>query len=512
MNGKSVHFIGIGGAGMSALARYFLSQNWDVSGSDLAESPITAELRKEGVKVKIGQKKSNIRAGMALAVYSQAIRPDNPELKEARRYGIQTLSYPEEIGELTRQYKTITVSGAHGKSTTTALSALILEKGGFDPTVIVGANLKEFGGKNFRKGKCSPSELLSISRKSSDGEYLVLEADEFGRAFLHYSPACAIITNIDREHLDTYKNLADIKKTFLRFLANIRDGGTAIINRDDKNCHSLKEKIAALARRKNLKVIWYSLRDSAAKKIKEIIQIPGEHNVSNSLAAYYLGQSLEIPEKNILAAIGAYRGASRRMEYRGELKATLLCHPREGEDSRFKNLKVSVYDDYAHHPAEIKATLRAFREKFPKAKIICMFQPHQARRLAALFKEFKNAFDSADSTIILPLYKVPGRDEESILDSEALVRAIQKRRPKRQVFYLNDPKKLKDALNPLLACSGMKNYCCLRNPSKFEAELKTKNKRHKQIILVMMGAGNIVQYTDELLKEKNNYIFADTAY
>ena len=157
----------------------------------------------EGVKVKIGQKRGNITAGMALVIYSQAIRPENPELKEAHRRGIPAISYPEAIGERTRRYKTTAVSGAHGKSTTTALAALILEKGGFDPTAIIGANLKEFGGGNFKNGK---------------GDHFVLEADEFGRAFLHYSPAFAIVTNIDREHLDIYKNLADIKKTFMRFL------------------------------------------------------------------------------------------------------------------------------------------------------------------------------------------------------------------------------------------------------------------------------------------------------
>lgn len=456
---QRIHFIGIGGAGMSALARYFLSQKWAVSGSDLTESTILAMLRKESVKVKIGQKRGNITAKLALVVHSQAIRQDNPELREANRLGVCTLSYPEVVGELTKQYKTITVSGAHGKSTTTALTALILKNGGniFDPTVIVGANLKEFGGKNFRQGK---------------SQYLVLEADEFGRAFLHYSPVYAVITNIDREHLDTYKNLADIKKTFLRFIANIRDGGTLIVNRDDKNCYSLKKNIDAFARRKKLEIIWYSLHDSATKKIERIIQIPGKHNISNALAAYYLGRTLKISEKNIFAAIRSYHGVNRRMEFRGIMQKSTFG-------------KVHVYDDYAHHPTEIKATLQAFREKFPKDEIICVFQPHQAKRLVALFKEFQNAFDDATSTIILPLYKVPGRDELSPLNSEELVRAIQKRRPKKSVFYLSDPKKLKSALSVLLY------------------SLKSHSSKNTQAVLVMMGAGNIVQYTKELSRPSN---------
>lgn len=472
MKEKNVYFIGIGGSGMSALARYFLSQKWSVSGSDIDESPILARLRKEGIKVKIGQKKGNIGPETALIIHSQAIKPNNPELKEANRLGIKAISYPEAVGEITRQYKTITVSGAHGKSTTTALIALILKNGGeaLDPTVIVGANLKEFGGNNFKQGK---------------SEYLVLEADEFGRAFLHYSPAYAVITNIDREHLDIYKDLADIKKTFMLFLSNMKDGGTIIINRDDKNCYSLKKNIDALAGRKKLKIIWYSLSNPIVKKIKKIIQIPGEHNISNSLAAYHFGRALKIPEKNILEAIHAYHGASRRMEFRGIMK------------NKFG--KVSVYDDYAHHPTEIRATIKAFREKFPKDEIICVFQPHQAKRLAALFKEFQGAFDDADSTIILPLYKVPGRDEVSIVNSEMLVRGIQKRRPKRLVFYLNDPNKLKNALNALLASQDMKNCCCLKNPQKDKAKNLKKDQR-KEIVIVMMGAGSIVKCTDLLLK------------
>jgi UDP-N-acetylmuramate--alanine ligase len=475
MQKKKVHFIGIGGAGMSALARYFLSQKWAVSGSDITESPILAMLRKEGVKVKIGHNKSHITADIALVVHSQAIRQDNPELEAARQFGIKEISYPEAIGELTQKYKTIAVSGAHGKSTTTALIALILEKGGLDPTVIVGANLKEFSGKNFRSG---------------NGDCLVLEADEFGRAFLHYSPTCAVITNIDREHLDIYKNLTDIKNTFMRFLGNIHEGGTVIINRDDKNCFSLKKKIAGLAHRKKLNVIWYSLRDPSAKKIQKIIQIPGKHNVSNALAAYYLGRTLKISEKNILAAIDAYRGANRRMEFRGTMKNA------SGE--------MLVYDDYAHHPTEIKATLRALREKFPKAEIVCAFQPHQAKRLAALFKEFQSAFDDADSALILPLYKVPGRDEESpIYNSEALVHAIQKRRPRQLVFYLNDPKNLKNALNTILSSRNMKDFCSLKYSSRAEAKSNVKKNHNTQTVLVMMGAGDIVQWTEELLKRSD---------
>ncbi|MBI2096929.1 MAG: UDP-N-acetylmuramate--L-alanine ligase, partial [Candidatus Sungbacteria bacterium] len=268
---KWVYFIGIGGIGMSALARYYKARKWAVSGSDLAWSGITKELAKEGVKVKIGHKKGNLPAGLALVIYSQAIRSSNPELREARRRGVRVAPYPEIVGELTRTYTTIAVAGAHGKSTTTALASLVMIKGGLDPTVIVGAKLKEFGGKNFRAGH---------------GTFLALEADEFGKSFLHYSPAFAIVTNIDNEHLDTYKNIANIKKNFLKFLGNTKIGGTLILNKSSKPLIGLKKKIGKIAEVKNLKIIWYSLRSPAARKIENIIKIPGKHNVSNALAAY----------------------------------------------------------------------------------------------------------------------------------------------------------------------------------------------------------------------------------
>jgi UDP-N-acetylmuramate--alanine ligase len=379
---RVVHFVGIGGIGMSALARYFLSQNWAVSGSDAAAGVITQGLIKDGVQVKIGHKKGYLPADTELVVTTQAVNnKDNPEVQEASRRGLRVLSYPEAIGELTGRYKTVAIAGSHGKSTTTALSALTLVKGGFDPTVIVGTNLKEFAGKNFRDGK---SELL------------VLEADEFGRAFYHYSPFVAIVTNIDREHLDIYKNIADAKKAFLRFLGNTVDGGALILNRDDKNLYSLKNNVAALAKKKHLVVIWYSLKDRSAAKIKKTLKIFGEHNVSNATAVYQLGRLLKISEKDIFAALGSYGGAWRRMEYRGTAKIKGVKEP------------ALVYDDYAHHPTEIKATLAAFKKQFPERPLICVFQPHQGKRLELLFKEFATAFDSADAVIlanhrILPL-------------------------------------------------------------------------------------------------------------
>jgi UDP-N-acetylmuramate--alanine ligase len=375
----------------------------------------------------------------------------------AKRLKVRTLPYATVLGGLTKRYATIAISGSHGKSTTTALAGLVLMNAGLDPTILIGTNLRELGDKNIRVGR---------------GQHLVLEADDFGGAFLHYSPAIAIVTNIDREHLDFYKNFSNLKRAFLGFLASTRPGGTFILNRDDKNLFLLRARIAAIAKKNGVRVVWYSLRDPEVKNIRRAIKIPGEHNISNATAVYKLGKTLKIPEAKVLAAIGSYRGAWRRMEYRGVFRGTGAKGAKKGAGGG-----ALVYDDYAHHPTEIKATLRAFREKYPKHRIVCVFQPHQMKRLAALFKEFTTAFDGADETLILPIYKVAGRDEKpGRYDSQALVKAIQKKQPKKLLFYLSDPKYLKPALVSLTATGPLSRK-----------------------VIVMMGAGDIVELTDSLL-------------
>ncbi|MDP3956750.1 MAG: UDP-N-acetylmuramate--L-alanine ligase [bacterium] len=451
---KQIHFIGIGGIGMSALARYFFAKNWLVSGSDLQASQMTNKLKTEGIVVKIGHKRVNIHQGIDLVVYNRAIPLDNPELLMAKALKLTVLTYAEAIGEITKKYKTIAITGSHGKSTTTALTGLILAHAGLDPTVFVGTELKEFGERNLRIGK---------------SRYLVLEADDFGRAFLAYSPSVALITNIDREHFDTYKTLAIAKKAFLEFLILTRNDGTFILNKDDKNLFSLMVNITKVAKAKDIKIVWYSTLDPIASKIKKIIGIPGKHNLSNAIAAYYAGRAIAISESKILASISRYRGASRRMEYRG----------------LFNGAK--VYDDYAHHPTEIKATLQAFREKYPIKKILCVFQPHQARRLQALFKAFRDAFVNTNALILLDIYRVAGRDQKpnKKYNSKNLAIAIKKKYPKKQVLYLKNPKGLKSAISVFMSTPTFPR--------------KSAFSRRESAVLVMMGAGDIVNYTDQLL-------------
>ncbi|MBI5732865.1 UDP-N-acetylmuramate--L-alanine ligase [Candidatus Jorgensenbacteria bacterium] len=468
-NKKIAHFIGIGGIGMSSLAQWFLAENWAISGSDMADSGFIRELRKLGLYVKIGHKKANIRPKTSLVVYNQAISDTNPEILEARRKGIQTLSYPEVLGGLTRRYRTVAIAGAHGKSTSTALAALVLIKVGFDPTVIIGTRLREFRskiarGNNFRNGR---------------SDWLIAEADEWKAAFLNYRPYAALITNVDREHLDYYKNFVNIKKTFLRFIMNIRRGGILVVNRDNPGLWSLRSSIALIAKKNNLRVFWYHAPTSYDErgvfmKIKKSLQIPGQHNFSNAVGVYNLCRMFGIQEKYILAAFRKYHGAWRRLEYRGKFKIRSV-------NGKYA---IDVYDDYAHHPTEIKATLQGLRERYPFHKIICVFQPHQAERLRLLFKEFIRAFDEADNLILLPIYRVVGRDKmDHHFTSKRLSKDINKMNKKKNIdsitSYLPYPSRLPIFLRNLITkpMLGFENS-----------------------VIVMMGAGDIVKLTDSLLE------------
>lgn len=458
-----IHFVGIGGIGVSSLARYFLAQNWAVSGSDASKSNEVKELFRDGAKVTISHKPKNLDPKANLLVYSQAIPFDNPEIVEAKRLGIPVISYPEALGELTKQYRTIAISGSHGKSTTTAITSLIFREAGLDPTVIIGTKLKEFGSRNF-----------SSNFKLGKGPYLVIEADEYKDSFLNYYPEAILMTNIDREHLDHYKNFAGVKRGFKNFSKNLDKDGIMVLNHDDSPLQKLFKK--------DKRAIWYSLNcnlgdKKISKLISHSIKIPGRHNVSNFLGAFKLARYFGIKQKDILRAISAYNGSWRRMEYKGELRIT------NNELWRSKNGKpiIPVYDDYAHHPTEIKATLSAFKEKFPKKLLVCVFQPHQSKRLEVLFKEFTEAFDEADVLVLLDIYKVKGRDNTNQkVNSEKLAEAITKRRTNlKELVYLPYPKRLRPTL---------------------EKVIKESADKKNGAVVIMMGAGDVVNMTPDLLK------------
>lgn len=402
----NVHFVGIGGIGVSALAKYYLAKGHKVTGSDLVASEITDSLKKLGAKIFIGPHRSRtVLDQIDLVVYSPAVPTDNPELKRAKKLGIECQSYPEALGELTKKYFTIAVSGTHGKSTTTAMIGLLLAKAGLDPTVIVGTKVKEFGDSNCRVGK---------------SQYLVIEADEHFASFLNYWPKIIVLTALELDHLDYYKNFKNYILAFKKFISHLPRDGVLIANRDDKNVNSTFS--AAV---KN--VLWYSLKNKGVKKIKGILKIPGKFNISNALAALTVTRVLKIPDKISFKALSEYRGSWRRFEITRPglvVRPGLIRHP-------------IIISDYAHHPTQIKVTLEAAREKFPRKKIWCVFQPHQYQRTYYLFKDFVKVFKEApvDKLIITDIYDVAGRETLKIkkkVSSEKLVKKISKNK----VIYL----------------------------------------------------------------------------
>jgi UDP-N-acetylmuramate--alanine ligase len=393
---KKIHFVGIGGIGVSALAQYYLKENWKVFGSDLAQSEITENLKKLGAKIIIGKHKAkNLPQDANLVIYSPAVQKNNPELLAAKKLKIKCQSYPEALGELTKKYFTIAVSGTHGKSTTTAMIALILEKAGLDPTVVIGTKVKEFGSSNFRGG---------------DSKYLVIEADEWGGSFLKYWPNIIVLISIEKEHLDYYRDLNHILRTFKKYISHLPQNGVLVANKDDKNIL----KLITQREKPKFKIRRYFLNQKEARKIKKILKIPGTHNISNALAALAVARILRIPDKITHKALSKYKGTWRRFEI-----FTL----------RFNNKPCVLISDYAHHPTEIRATLAAAREKFKRRKIWAIFQPHQHQRTYYLFNEFVSAFDLADEIILTNIYDVAGREARKIskrVSSKKLAAAIKK--------------------------------------------------------------------------------------
>lgn len=426
-----IHCIGIGGIGVSALARYYLAQGHQVSGSDLAASEITAALEKEGVEIFIGQSAGNISKDIDLMVYSPAVPRNNPERAQAASYGIETKSYPQALGQLTKDHYTIAISGSHGKSTTTALVALILAQAGVDPTVIIGTKLKEFGDSNFRQGK---------------SKYLVIEACEYDGSFLEYDPAIIVVTNVDKEHLDYFKTFENVKKAFQQFIMRLPKDGYLIANGDDPNIPTLRAWPAGGPR-----ILEYSLKQPEAEKIRNIMQIPGKHNVSNALAALQVARILGVSDKISFEAMAKYQGSWRRFEV-------------------IKDKPYMVISDYGHHPNEVAATLQSAREKFPKAKIWLIFQPHQYQRTHYLFNDFVTVLRVAliDEIIITDIYDVAGREENDIskeISSQKLIEAIGHN----HIIYL-----------PVDA-----------------AEQHVKKNIKDGDVLIIMGAGNIYKLTEK---------------
>ncbi|PIU14452.1 UDP-N-acetylmuramate--L-alanine ligase [bacterium (Candidatus Gribaldobacteria) CG08_land_8_20_14_0_20_39_15] len=433
-----IHFIGIGGIAISGIANIYKQKGHKVQGSDVESSEITEELKKQGIKVFIGHKKENLRyqerharvrrvhgSGRLLpnlVVYSEAVPQNNSELKEARRLKIECLSGAQVLAALSKDYFTIAVSGMHGKSTTASMIAQILIKAGFDPSFIIGTK------PGWRLGK---------------SKYLIIEADDYQAKFLHYYPDILVLTNIEEEHMDFFKNFQHIIKVFRQYTKQVKD--YIVANKDNENVLKIlnpkseilnlkwfgkrtilsqaegqiqNSKLQKIKKRPEIK--FYSLKDKEASKVSKILRVPGKHNVSNALAALQTARLLKINDKVSFKALSEYKGVWRRFE----ISKFEIC-----------NLKFEIVSDYAHHPTEIEATLQAATEKFKNKKIWLVFQPHQYQRTFYLFSRFVKTFALAQkkfnvaNLIITDIYTVEGRESQTIknkVNSQKLVEAINK--------------------------------------------------------------------------------------
>ena len=403
-----VHFVGVGGIGMSALAQILLARGDSVSGSDSCDGPILKKMRVMGAEIALGHAAAHLDHP-DVVVYSTAVAPHNPEMIAARNRGIPVISRGQMMARLVADRKLVAVAGAHGKSTTSALAAQLLLEAGMDPTVLLGAELDSMSG-NARMGQ---------------GSWAVVESDESDGSFLWLKPAVAVITNLDEEHLDYFRNRSDIEKAYTAFARRVVPGGTLIGCAD----HPWLLRVLAQVSGKRL---TYGLSSEASLRASNIalgpgysryrfvknrqmigeveLFIPGLHNVQNSLAVLAVAEALKIPFPVVQAAFRKYRGARRRFEIHGEPGGIL------------------VVEDYGHHPAEIRATLQAARAW--KRRIRCVFQPHRYSRTRYLMDQLAVSFDQADEVILLPIYAASEEPLEgsSIEALRAALRAAGRRR------------------------------------------------------------------------------------
>ena len=399
---KHVHFVGIGGIGMSGIAEVLLNLGYQVSGSDLRSTPITVALERQGVKVFYTHAADNI-AQAHVVVTSSAVRRDNPEIMAAERRKIPVIPRAEMLAELARLKYSIAVAGTHGKTTTTSMVATILDRGGYDPTVVVGGLLNTMG-SNARLGK---------------GDYIVLEADESDGSFLLLSPTVAVVTNIEADHLDHYKDLTEIKEAFLTFVNKVPFYGSAILCLDDPAVQSLipwmKRRFVTFGTgaQADVSIVevaanglgsTFTLRFNGGTTQRIELRVPGMHNVLNATAAFAATRDMGVEPSVIAAALRDFQGVERRFQIKS----------RDG---------VVVVDDYAHHPTEIRATLSAAKSGGFR-RIFAVFQPHRYTRTMHLMEDFASAFNLADVVLLLDIYPAGEAPIEGVTTA-ALVEKIK---------------------------------------------------------------------------------------
>jgi UDP-N-acetylmuramate--alanine ligase len=424
---KHIHFVGIGGIGMSGIAELLINLGYKVSGSDLKDSPMTRRLAALSGVVFKGHKEEQVE-GADVVVYSSAVAHENPEIQEAKKRSIPVIPRAEMLAELMRLKYGVAIAGAHGKTTTTSMVASILTCGHMDPTVVIGGRLDIWGGSNAKLGQ---------------GDILVAEADESDGSFLVLSPAIAVVTNIDHEHMDHYGDMETIRETFISFINNIPFYGTAILCLDN-------EEIQGIIPRLKKRYLTYGMTSQADLKGRDLekeklgvsfealyhnnslgrifVGIPGEHNMLNALAATAVGLDLDLDIGVIKEGLKNLGGLARRFKLKGEKRNIL------------------VLDDYGHHPTEIMATLKTAKECWPERRLIVVFQPHRYTRTEALFDRFVISFNEADVLIVTPIFSAG----ETVIDgvtAEWLSRGIKEHGHKDVIFSPTQ----EDALSSLLS-------------------------------------------------------------
>ena len=451
---KHIHFVGIGGQGMSGIAEVMLNLGYEISGSDLKETEITRRLARLGAKIFKGHKAEQVR-GADVVIISSAIKEDNIEVREAKRLNIPVIPRAEMLAELMRMKYGIAVAGSHGKTTTTSMIAHVLEKAGLDPTIILGGKLKTVG----------------ANAKLGGGDYIVAEADESDRSFLYLFPYIAVITNVDEEHLDQYGNMEEIKRTFVNFARKVPFYSSVILCLDDSNTRDLVPFIErriityGFSPRADIYAEDMELREFGStstvyfdmKKIGRLkLNVPGKHNIYNALAAIGVGLDLEIPPSIILEALENYPGIGRRFELKAKINDILLI------------------DDYAHHPKEIRATLEAAKAGI-KRRLVVIFQPHRYTRVYYLMEEFATSFNYAEILIITEIFPAGEKPIEGI-DGYRLFEEIRKHGHK-NVFYEKDLSKIPALLRKIIKPGDL---------------------------ILTMGAGNIYQIIPEIIDVMKN--------
>jgi UDP-N-acetylmuramate--alanine ligase len=403
---KVIHFIGIGGIGMSGIAEVLHNLGYMVTGSDIAESQTTERLSGLGIKVYMGHRAGNIN-GAHVVVTSSAVSADNPEVAEAVKESIPVIPRAEMLAELGRLKYAVLVAGTHGKTTTTSFISTVLARAGFDPTVVIGGKLKALG-TNARLGR---------------GDFMVAEADESDGSFLKLNPAIGVVTNIDREHMEYFKTMDVLKRAFLDFINKVPFYGVSVLCADDANIRELLPRVhrrfftygfsdEADLRAMNIKKGFMSASFDVLYKGEGLgtisLPVAGMHNVLNCLAAIAVSLELNINFDIIREALEGFEGIARRLEFKGEAGG------------------IKVYDDYGHHPVEINATLSAVRESMGRGKLVVVFQPHRHTRTRDLLEEFAGAFDYADRLGIMEIYSAGESPIEGV-STASLLKAMKKK-------------------------------------------------------------------------------------